>query len=113
MTSVFRRDYDVLHPRIVRGDGVFLYDDAGHRYLDAMGSAGVVGIGHGRVEIARALADAGQSVTFVYSATFSHPWQERLASSLLSVAPTGMGSVYFVSGGSEANETAVKLARQY
>ena len=113
MTSVFQRDYAVIQPRIVKGDGVFLYDDTGRRYLDAMGSAGVVGIGHGRTEVTRALADAGQSVTFVYGGAFSHPWQENLAASLLSVAPIGMSSVYFVSGGSEANETAIKLARQY
>jgi adenosylmethionine-8-amino-7-oxononanoate aminotransferase len=113
MTSVFQRDYAAIPPCIVKGDGVFLYDDSGRRYLDAMGSVGVVGIGHGRTEVTRALADAGQSVTFVYGAAFSHPWQEQLAASLLSIAPAGMGSVYFVSGGSEANETAIKLARQF
>src|SRR5580698_10356512 len=112
MTSVFQRDYAVIPPCIVKGDGVFLYDDTGRQYLDAMGSAGVVGIGHGRTEVTRALADAGQSVSFVYGGAFSHPWQEELAASLLSIAPAGMGSVYFVSGGSEANEAAMKLARQ-
>ena len=65
MTSVFQRDYAVIPPCIVKGDGVFLYDDTGRQYLDAMGSAGVVGIGHGRTEVTRALADAGQSVSFV------------------------------------------------
>jgi adenosylmethionine-8-amino-7-oxononanoate aminotransferase len=113
MSSVFSRDYAKTLPLIVRGSGVYLYDDRGKPYLDAMGSAGVVGIGHGRSEIAEALAKEGDKVTFVYGATFAHPWQEALGRSMLSVAPEEMASVYFVSGGSEANETALKLARQY
>lgn len=113
MTRIFQRDYAMALPRIASGEGVYLQDEDGRRYLDAMGSAGVVGIGHGRTEIAQALAGAGTTVPFVYGATFVSPWQELLAASLLSAAPKGMGSVYFVSGGSEANETALKLARQY
>lgn len=111
--TVFLRDFATAPLRIARGSGVYLFDEEGNRHLDAMGSAGVVGIGHGRTEIAEALADAGDRVTFVYNAGFSNPWQERFAASILSVAPPGMGSVYFSSGGSEANETALKLARQY
>ncbi|CDX48896.1 Aminotransferase, class III [Mesorhizobium plurifarium] len=113
MSPIFSRDYAAELPKVAHGSGVYVYDTDGKAYLDGMGSAGVVGIGHGRTEIYRALADAGNKVTFAYTATFTHPWQEQLASSILSVAPTGMASVYFVSGGSEANETALKLARQY
>lgn len=98
---------------IVRGSGVYLEDDQGCRYLDGNASAGVVGVGHGRTEIARALAEAGDSVTFVYSGTFTHPWQEDLAKAILSISPDNMAAVYFVSGGSEANESAMKLARQH
>jgi len=112
-TAVFHRDLNAERPCIVRGRGMILEDDSGRKYLDANASAGVVGIGHGRTEIAEALAEAGDAVTFVYSGAFNHPWQEQLASALLSVAPPSMGAVYFVSGGSEANETAIKLARQY
>lgn len=113
MSSVFSRDYSKNLPLIVRGQGVYLYDEHGRSYLDAMGSAGVVGIGHGRSEISAALAEQGDKVTFVYGAAFSHPWQEALGHSMLSIASKEMASVYFVSGGSEANETALKLARQY
>jgi adenosylmethionine-8-amino-7-oxononanoate aminotransferase len=113
MSSIFSRDYATQIPTVVRGSGVYLYDDNGKAYLDGMGSAGVVGIGHGRTQIYEALAAAGDTVTFVYTATFTHPWQEQLGRSILSVAPSQMESVYFVSGGSEANETAIKLARQY
>jgi adenosylmethionine-8-amino-7-oxononanoate aminotransferase len=111
--TVFLRDFAEAPLRIARGSGVYLFDDAGKDYIDAMGSAGVVGIGHGRTEIAEALVAAGDSVTYVYNSGFSNPWQEKLAKSLLSVAPGGMGSVYFSSGGSEANEIALKIARQY
>jgi len=112
-SAVFYRDLNVEPATIVRGEGIYLEDSTGRRYLDANGSAGVVGIGHGRTEIARALADAGERLTFVYNATFTHPWQEELARALLGIAPANMAGVYFVSGGSEANESAWKLARQY
>jgi len=111
--TVFSRDYGSEPVHISHGQGVFLHGADGQVYLDAMGSAGVVGIGHGRTDILKAAAAAGDRITFVYTAGFAHPWQEQLSASMLSVAPVGMGSVYFVSGGSEANETAVKLARQY
>jgi adenosylmethionine-8-amino-7-oxononanoate aminotransferase len=112
-SAVFYRDLVAAPPLIVRGEGSYLEDSSGRRYLDASASAGVVGIGHGRTEIWDALAQAGDKLTFVYNATFTHPWQEELAERILSMAPDGMSGVYFVSGGSEANESAWKLARQY
>lgn len=113
MSSVFYRDFAEQLPLVERAEGVWIQDVSGKRYLDGMGSAGVIGIGHGRSEIYEALAAEGQRVSYVYTASFTHPWQEELASSVLSVAPKGMSAAYFVSGGSEANETALKLARQY
>ncbi len=112
-TAVFYRDLNSSPPVIVRGEGSYLEDSLGRRYLDGSASAGVVGIGHGRSEIWDALARAGDKVTFVYNATFTHPWQEELAERILKMAPAGMAGVYFTSGGSEANESAWKLARQY
>ena len=112
-SAVFYRDLSVTPPMIVRGEGVYLFDATGRRYLDGSASASVVGIGHGRTEIWDALAAAGDQVTFVYGATFTHPWQEKLARAILDMAPGNMGAVYFASGGSEANESAWKLARQY
>ncbi len=111
--AVFYRDLNNVPPTIVRGEGCYIEDSAGRRYLDASANAGVVAVGHGRTEIARALAEAGDRVTFVYNATFTHPWQEELARAILGIAPSNMAGVYFVSGGSEANESAWKLARQY
>lgn len=112
-SAVFYRDLNTQPPAIVRGEGVYLFDSSGRRYLDGSSSASVVGIGHGRTEIWDALAAAGDQVTFVYGATFTHPWQERLAAAILDMAPDNMAAVYFTSGGSEANESAWKLARQY
>jgi adenosylmethionine-8-amino-7-oxononanoate aminotransferase len=112
-SAVFYRDINSVPPLIVRGAGVYLEDAEGRRYLDGSASASVVGIGHGRREIWEALAAEGEQVTFVYSAGFTHPWQERLASAILDLAPPNMAAAYFTSGGSEANESAWKLARQY
>lgn len=112
-SAVLYRDLKSVPPTIVRGEGVFLFDKEGRRYLDGTSSASVVGIGHGRREIWDALAEQGDKVTFVYGSTFTHPWQEQLASGIIELAPKSMAAVYFTSGGSEANESAWKLARQY
>jgi adenosylmethionine-8-amino-7-oxononanoate aminotransferase len=112
-SAVFYRDLRQSPPTIVRGEGVYLVDATGRRYLDGSASAGVVGIGHGRSEIWDALAREGNRVDFVYNATFTHPWQEALAQAILDIAPSNMDGVYFCCGGSEANESAWKLARQY
>jgi adenosylmethionine-8-amino-7-oxononanoate aminotransferase len=112
-SAVFYRDLANPPPLIVRGEGVYIEDASGRRYLDGSANAGVVGIGHGRTEIWDALAKQGREVDFVYSANFTHVWQEQLARAILDMAPKNMAGVYFVSGGSEANESAWKLARQY
>ncbi|NIA72270.1 aspartate aminotransferase family protein [Pelagibius litoralis] len=112
-SAVFYRDLTGAPPLILHGEGVYLEDADGRRYLDGSASASVVGIGHGRREIWDALAAEGGRVTFVYSGGFTHPWQERLAAAILDLAPANMAAVYFTSGGSEANESAWKLARQY
>lgn len=113
-SAVFYRNLNAAPAKIVRGSGVYLYDEGGRRYLDGNASAGVVGIGHGRREIAEALLEASEQVTFIYGGSgFTHPWQEKLAGILIDRSPSNMRAVYFVSGGSEANESAIKLARQY
>ena len=83
------------------------------KYLDAVGGAAVVAIGHGVKEITDAVAKYGSDIPYAYATTFTHPWQEELARALVSIGPKNMAAVYFVSGGSEANETAMKMARQY
>lgn len=112
-SGVLYRDLNEPPPMIVGGSGVHLEGADGRRYLDGNASAGVAAVGHGRTEIFEALAAAGARASFVYGGSFTHPWQEELAAAILSVAPPSMAAAYFVSGGSEANESALKLARQY
>lgn len=112
-SSVFYRNLASPPDTIVRGEGVYLFDAQGRRYLDAVGGAAVAAIGHGVREILDAVAGEAERIPYVYGASFTHPWQEQLAEALLSIAPASMAAVYFVGGGSEATETAVKMARQY
>ena len=99
----------------VRGEGSFLFAADGRRYLDASGQAAVVSIGHGVTEIGAAMAEQAGRMAFAHTTQFRSEPAERLALRLLSLAPPNFrdGLVYFTSGGSEAAETAVKLARQF
>src|SRR5215468_428348 len=92
---------------------MYLRTQAGQRILDAVGGAGTVVIGHGVRDITDAVARHGSEISFVYGATFTNPWQEQLAEELVAMSPQTAARVYFVSGGSEGNETAIKMARQY
>ncbi|MGA7768405.1 MAG: aminotransferase class III-fold pyridoxal phosphate-dependent enzyme [Candidatus Sulfotelmatobacter sp.] len=104
------------HPgTIVRGDGVYVYDDNEKRYLDAIGGVGVVNIGHGVKEIVDALAEQAQKLAFSYGTHMDNQPRQALASILNVWAPAGMRETktLFCSGGAEANEAALKLAYQY
>ena len=112
-SSVFYRNLRKRYRTITSGEGVYLHDAEGRQYLDAVGGAGVVIIGHGVKAVTRALAESPASSTYVYGADFTTRWQEELASRVLALSGMTGGAAYFVSGGSEANETAIKLAREY
>lgn len=112
-SAVFHRDLRATYDSIVSASGMYLRDAAGREILDAVGGAGTVVLGHGVTEITDAVARHGNELSFVYGATFTNPWQERLAAELVAMNPRLAARVYFVSGGSEGNETAVKMARQY
>lgn len=112
-SAVFYRHVRSPLETIVRGEGVYLYDRGGRRYLDAVGGTSVVSIGHGVKEIYEAVGRQAEQIVYAYSGSFTTRWQEELAQAILSVAPSAMRKVYFTSSGSEANETAVKMARQY
>jgi adenosylmethionine-8-amino-7-oxononanoate aminotransferase len=109
---VFHRRLDYDYPVVDRGAGVYLYDTAGKRYLDAAGGALVVNIGHGVSEIAEAMATQAGRVAFAHGTQFSSQPLELYADALASVVPMPDPRIYLVSGGSEAVETAIKLARQ-
>jgi adenosylmethionine-8-amino-7-oxononanoate aminotransferase len=110
-----RRSFRKSFPPAVRGDGAYLWDAQGKRYLDFAGSAAVNFIGHGVAEIVSAMTEQARSLEFVHGTQFTTPIAERYAEELLTFAGEHFdgGAVYFCSGGSEAVETALKLARQY
>jgi len=112
-SAVFYRDLRASCPSVVSADGMYLRTDSGRRILDAVGGAGTVVLGHAVREITDSIARHGGEVSFTYGATFTNPWQEQLAEALVAMNPGIASRVYFVSGGSEGVETAVKMARQY
>lgn len=112
-TGVFYRQLDRELPKIVRGEGCWLIDETGRRYLDACGGAYVANLGHGVSEIADAVAAQIRKVAYVNGTAFTNEPAEALALELRSLNPQGLDYSYFLSSGSEAVEAALKLARQY
>lgn len=113
-TRVFVRELDRPYPLIDRAEGVWLYDPAGTAYLDAIGGGAMVAtVGHGVPELVEAAREQAARVSFLYNQQFTTLPQEELARELLALAPEGFTRVHFVTGGAEANETAVRLARSY
>lgn len=110
--NVFHRRLSPPLPKAVASDGVWIEDAAGHRYLDASGGAIVVNVGHGREEIARAVYDQILRADYIHPTMFTTGPVEKLATALAVHAPKGIDRFYFLSGGAEAVETAVKMARQ-
>ena len=112
-SHVFYRKLTRRYPRIVRGEGCWLHDDAGRTYLDASGGAFVVNVGHGVREIARAIGRQAEQLAYVNGTAFTNDPVEEFARELARVAPGDLELVYPLSSGSEAVEAALKLARQY
>lgn len=100
-------------PVAVGGDGCYLVDNAGRRYLDASGGAAVSCLGHGHKRVIAAIQEQVGRLAFAHTSFFTNAAMEELADLLIADAPPGMATAYFVSGGSEAVEAALKLARQY
>ncbi|HEY2352989.1 MAG TPA: aspartate aminotransferase family protein [Candidatus Acidoferrum sp.] len=115
-SRVFPRNFRKHYPVAVRGEGCWITCADGRRFLDAAGQAAVVNIGHGVPEIGRAMAEQSSQLAFAHTSQFHSQPAEELAARLLQLAPPNFrngGRVYFTSGGSEATETAIKLARQF
>ena len=114
-TRVIHRDLNRVYPTLVRGEGIYLYDDEGNRYIDGSGgSAAVTAIGHGVPEVADALAEQAARLAYAPTHAFTTDAVETCARIIIEeFAPEGFSKVWFVSGGSEATETAVKMAIQY
>jgi len=113
VTHVFHRDPRLKYPVAVRGEGAYLYDREGKRYLDASGGAAVSCLGHSDPAVITAIQRQLEKLPFAHTSFFTNEPMEALADALIARAPTSFDKVYFVSGGSEAIEAALKLARQY
>lgn len=113
MSHVFPRHTKAELPVAVAGEGCYLIDSTGKRYLDGSGGAAVSCLGHGDPDIAAAIRAQLDKVAFAHTGFFTSEPAEHLADTLIRHAPEGIERVYLVSGGSEAVEAAVKLARQY
>ena len=113
-TSVFPRFLDLAYPSIERGEGVWLTTTDGRQILDACsGGAMVTCLGHAVPELATAAAEQAERIAYFYNHHFTSEPQERLADRMIEVVAPEMARTRFVSGGSEANETALQLARLY
>ncbi|MDD5655952.1 MAG: aminotransferase class III-fold pyridoxal phosphate-dependent enzyme [Elusimicrobia bacterium] len=112
-SHVFYRDLRKSFPCIVRGEGCYLFDETGKRYLDAAGGAFVANLGHGLAELGEAIFAQARKVSYVNGTAFTSEPAEELAAELATLSPRGMDKTYFLSSGSEAVEAALKLARQY
>ncbi len=110
---LFPRDLERDYRLIEKGEGVWLWDDRGKKYLDGCAGANVTGIGHGLGEIADAMAEQAARVAYVPPQHFLHRKVLELAEKLIHMAPEGYSRVMLLSGGSEAMENAFKIARQF
>ncbi len=113
MSHIFHRSLAQVPATAVKGEGPWLIDAAGKRYLDASGGAGVSCLGHSHPAVIAAIEAQLRRLPYTHTSFFTSEPAERLADKLVAGAPQGLTSVFFTSGGSEATETALKLARQY
>lgn len=113
MSHVFPRHCRKSPPIAVRGEGCYLYDSTGKAYLDGSGGAAVSCLGHGDADVIAAVQKQVADLAFAHTGFLTSEPAEELADLLVANAPGDLDRVYFVSGGSEATESAIKLARQY
>jgi len=113
MTAVFYRGVTASYPRAARSKGMYIFDETGRKYLDMSGGAAVSCVGHQHPRVVESLCQQIGTMAFAHTAFFSNAPQEQLAEKLAAKFSEPGAKVYFTSGGSEANETAVKMAWQY
>ncbi|MTI44282.1 adenosylmethionine-8-amino-7-oxononanoate aminotransferase [Roseibium hamelinense] len=113
MSHVFPRHTKANPPIAVAGQGCYIFDSTGKKYFDGSGGAAVSCLGHGDPDVTEAIKGQIDKIAFAHTGFFTSEPAEELADMLTRHAPEGLDRVYFVSGGSEAMEAALKLARQY
>ncbi len=111
--NVFYRNNNWSYPKISHGEGIFLYGDDGREYIDGCSGSAVANIGHGNQEVADIASEQIKKMAFTHLSRFTTDAIEGCAQRVADLTPGDLNHVYFVSGGSEATETAWKLARQY
>lgn len=111
--NVFYRKLGRVYPLATHGDGIYLYDKNGKRYIDGSGGALVVNIGHGQKEIVQTMMEQVSQVGYVHGTQFTTHSIEAYAEALGKLLPDGLEKIYFLSGGSESIEAAIKFARQF
>lgn len=113
MTKLFHRHLKATYPTAVAGDGPYIIDASGKRYLDGSCGAAVSCLGHSNQDVRNAIVKQVNQLAYAHTSFFTTDAQEELAEYLVSKAPAGLDRVYLVSGGSEAMEAAIKMAVQY
>ena len=111
-SHIFERRLAHPHPFAERGEGIYLWDNKGRRYIDGSSGAAVANIGHGRAEIAQAIAEQAAKVAYVHGTVFSTEVLENYSARLSALTPVVNPRFFYLSSGSEAIETALKFARQ-
>jgi adenosylmethionine-8-amino-7-oxononanoate aminotransferase len=113
MTHILHRQIGANLPVAATGAGITITDTQGRDYIDASGGAAVSCLGHGHPDVTRAIHEQLDQLAYAHTSFFTTQAAEELADTLVADAPAGLSHVYFVSGGSEAIEAALKMARQY
>jgi adenosylmethionine-8-amino-7-oxononanoate aminotransferase len=114
LTRVVFRDLERDYPVVERGEGIYLYDTKGRKYIDGSGGSSVVtSIGHGNARVAAVMAEQARTIAFSPAHCFANKPHIELCNRIAEITPAGMQHSFLLSGGSEAVENAVKFARQY
>src|SRR5688500_15592210 len=113
MSRILHRQIRADLPVAARGEGIHLFDRDGRSYIDASGGAAVSCLGHGHPDVTAAIHAQADRLAYAHTSFFSNDPAEQLADRLVADAPQGISHAYFVSGGSEAIEAALKMARQH
>ncbi|WP_026203935.1 aminotransferase class III-fold pyridoxal phosphate-dependent enzyme, partial [Rhizobium giardinii] len=113
MTKILHRIIGTTLPSAVAGEGVHITDSEGRTYIDGSGGAAVSCLGHNHPEVIDAMKVQMGRIAYAHTSFFTTDVAEELAEQLIALTPSGLDYVYFVSGGSEAVEAALKMARQY
>jgi adenosylmethionine-8-amino-7-oxononanoate aminotransferase len=113
MAFLMKMEMDREYLEIVKGEGIYVFDNNNNKYIDAISGVGVTCLGYGNEELSETLREQAMTIPFVHGMRFDNTPLKCLAKKLAEVAPFGLNCSFFCSGGSEANEGAYKLARQY